>query len=282
MSALSSGEVDLYLSFVGRTETVRQYLDPVSLRRFLVVLGEDGEAPEVVPAMAHWAYFLPLPSNDGIGEDGHPRPGGFLPPVALPRRMFASGSSVFRAPLRVGAEAECTTRIVDVAHKDGRSGELVFLELEKTVSQGGEACIVERQTIVYRGEGGKVPPVEPAPEDEAAGGDAVWRPGSVDLFRFSAVTFNGHRIHYDAPYATDVEGYPGLVVHGPFTASKLCRLAAAVRPGRTMGRFAFRAAAPLFCGQPVRLRAEESEDGLALSAIRQDGKVAVAAQATFP
>jgi 3-methylfumaryl-CoA hydratase len=122
--------------------------------------------------------------------------------------------------------------------------------------------------------------VEPAPE-AGAGGDAVWRPGPVDLFRFSAVTFNGHRIHYDAPYAADVEGYPGLVVHGPFTASKLCRLAASLRPGRAMASFAFRAAAPLFCGQPVRLRAEASEDGFALSAIRQDGKVALAAQASF-
>jgi len=177
-------------------------------------------------------------------------------------------------------DAECTTRIVDVAHKDGRSGELVFLELEKTISQGGEVCVVERQTIVYRGDGGKVPPVEPAPE-AGASGDAVWRPGPVDLFRFSAVTFNGHRIHYDAPYATGVEGYPGLVVHGPFTASKLCRLAAGLRPGTAMHGFAFRAAAPLFCDQPVRLKAEDGEGGLALSAVRQDGKVAVTAQASF-
>lgn len=280
MSALPPGAIDLYRSFIGGTEAARQYLDPVGLKRFLTVLGENGEAPAALPAMAHWAYFLPLPSNDEIGEDGHPRRGGFLPPVALPRRMFASGSSEFHAPLRVGAEAACTTRIVDVTHKDGRSGELVFLELEKTISQDGETCVVERQTIVYRGDGGRVPPVEPAPE-AGASGDAVWRPGPVDLFRFSAVTFNGHRIHYDAPYAADVEGYPGLVVHGPFTASKLCRLAASLRPGGTMTRFAFRAAAPLFCGQPVRLRAEEGEDGLALSAIRQDGKVAVAAQASF-
>ncbi|MCO5155848.1 MAG: MaoC family dehydratase N-terminal domain-containing protein [Aquamicrobium sp.] len=280
MSALPPGAIDLYRSFIGRTEAARQYLDPVSLKRFLTVLGENGEAPAALPAMTHWAYFLPLPSNDEIGEDGHPRRGGFLPPVALPRRMFASGSSEFHAPLRAGAEAECVTRIVDVVHKDGRSGELVFLELDKTISQDGETCVVERQTIVYRGDGAKVPPVEPAPE-AGAGGDAVWRPGPVDLFRFSAVTFNGHRIHYDAPYAADVEGYPGLVVHGPFTASKLCRLAAGMRPGRAMASFAFRAAAPLFCGQPVRMRAEAGEDGLALSAIRQDGKVAVAAQASF-
>lgn len=283
MTAISRDEVELYRSYIGRTETARQYLDPTSLKRFLLVLGESGDVPSALPPITHWAYFLPLPANDEIGVDGHPKRGSFLPPIALPRRMFASGSSEFRTPLRVGKEAGCTTRIVDVVHKSGRSGELVFLELEKTFAQMGEVCVIERQTIVYRDEGGTIQPVEPAPagEGKAGGGGIVWQPGPVDIFRFSAVTFNGHRIHYDAPYSSGVEGYPGLVVQGPFTASKLCRLATSRCPDREISGFTFRAAAPLFCGQPVRLHAEESETGLGLSAIRQDGKVAVAAQAFF-
>ena len=139
--------------------------------------------------------------------------------------------------------------------------------------------MVERQTIVYRDAGAAVAPVERG--DPLALEEPVWTPGPVDLFRFSAVTFNAHRIHYDEPYATAVEGYPGLVAHGPFTASMLCRLAARTAGGRRMTEFAFRAAAPLFAGQPVRLRAKADGDIVETAALRQDGLAAVTARATF-
>ena len=280
MNTIQPADVAAWRDFVGRTETVTQYLDAVSLKRFLAVLGERVDAdPETVPEMAHWAYFLQMTANEDIGPDGHVKRGGFMPPVTLPRRMFAGGTTRFLRPLSVGRDAACRTRIADVTHKAGRTGDLVFVELERTLSQADETCVVETQTIVYRGTGGSVPPVERT--DPAALEEPVWTPGPVHLFRFSAVTFNAHRIHYDEPYATAEEGYPGLVVHGPLTASMLCRLAARTAGGRRMRAFSFRAAAPLFAGQPIRLRAESGGDTVKAVALRQDGQVAVTASAAF-
>lgn len=274
-------DIAAWRKYVGRTETVAQYLDAVSLRRFLAVLGERIDAdPETVPEMAHWAYFLPMTTNEDIGPDGHVRRGGFLPPVTLPRRMFAGGATRFLHPLSVGREATCRTRIADVTHKAGRTGDLVFVELERTLSQAGEVCAIETQSIVYREAGDRVPPVERS--DPAALEEPVWTPGPVHLFRFSAVTFNAHRIHYDTPYAIAEEGYPGLVVHGPLTALMLCRLTARMTAGeQRMSAFSFRAAAPLFAGQPVRLRAEREGHAVKAVALRQDGQVALTASANF-
>ena len=280
MSTIQPADVDAWRAYVGREETVSQYLDAVSLARFLAVLGESVDADTgTVPEMAHWAYFLPMTANDDIGPDGHVRRGGFMPPVTLPRRMFAGGSTSFHRPLRVADEATCRTRIADVTHKAGRSGDLVFVELERTFSQAGDTCAVEKQTIVYRDAGGSVAPV--GRTDPAALEEPVWTPGPVHLFRFSAVTFNAHRIHYDEPYAKAEEGYPGLVVHGPLTASMLCRLAARAAAGRRMSGFSFRAMAPLFADQPIRLRATREEEKVEAVALRQDGQIAVAASATL-
>lgn len=280
MSAIQPRDVVAWRGHVGRAETTSQRLDAITLKRFLCVLGEPaGADPETVPPMAHWAYFLPMTANEDIGEDGHVKRGGFMPPVALPRRMFAGGATRFLRPLAVGHDAECRTRIADVVHKVGRTGDLVFVELERTLSQAGEACLVENQTIVFRDAGAAVPAVEDS--DPAARDESVWTPGPVDLFRFSAVTFNGHRIHYDEPYATTEEGYPGLVVHGPFTASMLCWLAARTAGGARMTEFSFRAAAPLFAGQPVRLRATADGNTVDATALRQDGQTAVTARAIF-
>lgn len=280
MRTIEPADVVAWRGYIDRAETTTQYLDTVSLKRFLAVLGERGDAdPGVVPEMAHWAYFLPMTANEDIGPDGHVRRGRFMPPVPLPRRMFASGATRFLRPLLVDREAACRTRIADVVHKAGRTGNLVFVELERVLSQAGETCVVENQTIVYREAGGSLPPVERS--DPAALEGPVWTPGPVHLFRFSAVTFNAHRIHYDEPYAKNEEGYPGLVVHGPLTASMLCRLAARTAGGRRMREFSFRAAAPLFAGQPVRLRAGSEGDTVNAVALRQDGQVAVTASATF-
>lgn len=267
-------------SFLGRSETAEQYLDPASLSRFLLALGEAPVAEaETVPFMAHWAYFLPAAANGDLGPDGHPRRGGFMPPVPLPRRMFAGGSTTLVEPLALGRPARCTTTILDIKQRTGRSGRLVFVDLERRFEQGGALCVIERQTIAYREQSAAVPPVEPRP-GALSGAAKIWTPNEVALFRFSAVTFNAHRIHYDAAYARDEELYPGLVVHGPYTASMLCRLAAerSVRPLRS---FSFSAVAPLFVNQPVALLASESGAGLDLTAVRQDGEVAMKATATY-
>lgn len=283
MSAISPDQLADWRSFVGREHVETQFLDTVALRRFLLVLGEDIDGDiTVVPEMGHWAYFLPMTSNRDIGADGHLRRGGFMPPVTLPRRMFAAGATRFLAPLAVGHDAACITRIADVAYKSGRSGDLVFVELERTFSQHGQIRAIEAQTIVYREAGGTIPAV--ARTDLHPADAPVWTPGPVDLFRFSAVTFNAHRIHYDEPYARGEEGYPGLVVHGPLTASMLCRLAARTGRDAGLGRmtgFQFRATAPLFSGQPIRLRASIDGNVVETSARRQDGVDSVSASATF-
>ena len=259
-------------AWIGRTETRTEILCAESLRRFAAALGESLDVERVQPSLAHWAFFLPVVVPDGLGPDGHPQRGGFLPPITLPRRMFAAADMSFHTPLRLAMPATRTSRIDTVTHKAGRSGDLVLVDVVHDIAQDGVPSITERQTIVYRGASAPTAPVAeielPSIPDEI-----IWQPCSIDLFRFSAVTFNSHRIHYDLPYATAGEGYPGLVVHGPFTAARLFGLAA--RAGATPRGFAFRAMAPLFVDQPVRLRSTAAQD--TVSAIRCDGVVAMEA-----
>ena len=273
--AIRPEEIESWQAHVGRRELRRQRLDVESLRRFAAAQGADLEVDKRPPPLAHWAWFLEAIAPDGLGADGHPRRGGLLPPVRLPRRMFAAAAMTFDAPLEVGGPAELSLTVAEVRHRAGKTGDLVFVEVDRVLSQDGVQRLSERQTIVYRGLGAATPPV--APTDLPPHRNAeVWTPGPVDLFRFSAVTFNSHRIHYDLPYATGEEGYPGLVVHGPFTAARLFALARA-RAGKDLRTFSFRAVAPLFAGQPIYL-APGAEDG-DVQALRCDGAVAMTARA---
>ena len=273
---ISPEELDGWRAFVGRTEIRRQRLDIESARQFAAAVGTDLDVERALPPLLHWAYFLEVAGPDGLGADGHPRRGdGLLPPVRLPRRMFASASMTFAEPLVLGRDAELTLTVAKISHRAGRTGDLVFVDVDRSLSQEGRVRLTERQTIVYRGAGEPASPVTPS-DVAAQDGDITWSPGPVDLFRFSAVTFNSHRIHYDLPYATGEEGYPALVVHGPFTAAKLFALAGATL-GAPLAAFSFRANAPLFAGQPVRLRAGAESGGF--EAVRCDGAVAMTAQA---
>ena len=270
MTGVTQAQLALWQQAVGRTEIEEETLDPLALRRFARAVGrKDGD--DAVP-LPHWAFFLPCPQDDAIGPDGHPRRGDFLPDVTLPRRMFAASSIEFSGPLVPGRPARQTSRVSELTHKAGRSGDLVFARVEKRIEQHDALRVREVQTYVYRdwGEPIALPdPVASLPDGEQ------WEPGPVDLFRFSAATFNGHRIHYDLPYTTEVEGYPALIVHGPFTAARLAALA--MRDGR-LARFAFRAMAPLFLGQPIVLR--KAADGT-YEAVRCDGAIAMSATAEF-
>jgi 3-methylfumaryl-CoA hydratase len=270
-------EIDAWRTHVGRQETRRQRLDLESLRRFAAAQGADLDVERRPPPLAHWAYFLETIGPDGLGPDGHPRRGGLLPPVRLPRRMFAAAAMSFHEPLTLDEPAELTLTVADVRHRAGRSGDLVFVEVDRQLTQGARERLTERQTIVYRDAGGPTPPVVPTdlpPHHDSE----VWSPGPADLFRFSAATFNSHRIHYDLPYAQSEEGYPALVVHGPFTAAKLFGFAARRGHG-SVRSFEFRATAVLFAGQPIYL-APGLEAGEA-QALRCDGAVAMSAKATF-
>lgn len=271
MSEIDQARLLEWKTAIGRSESRQQRLETESLRRFALAIGSDPNVEKVQPPLAHWAFFQPLLEDGGIGQDGHPRRGDFLPPISLPRRMYASADIRFEAPLLIGEQAEQVRTIRDVSHKNGSSGDLVFLEVEALLSQDDVVRVRERQTYVYRESGAELPmPVDAGSVSE----DELWEPGPVNLFRYSAATFNTHRIHYDLPYAQDVEGYPALVVHGPFTANKLAALAA--RDGVLSG-FSFRARSPLFLGQPIRLQRVHDE----VRALRCDGVTAMTAKASY-
>lgn len=273
--SVSDAEIAHWRTWIGKTESRTELLDAQALTRFAAAIGEPLDVAEVQPSLAHWAFFLPVAAADQIGPDGHPKRGGFLPPVSLPRRMFAASDMTFSEPLLLDWEATRISTILDVAHKSGRSGELILLTVEHRILQADSERVCETQTIVYRDAGAPTPAITPA-AFPAEAQDAAWTPSTVDLFRFSAVTFNSHRIHYDLPYATGEEGYPGLVIHGPFTAARL--FGHARRGGRTPSRFSFRAVAPVFCGQSVLLREDE---GGRCRAIRCDGMDAMVADVAY-
>lgn len=270
---MTIGDVDVeaWRGWIGRAETRRQWLDPELARRYAAAVGSDLDIEQSFPPLGHWAYFVDVAGPDGLGVDGHPKRGGdgLMPPITLPRRMFAAGTLQFVEPLALGQDAELTLTIADVRHRSGRSGDLVFVEVDRVLSQAGRVRVQERQTIVYRDAG--EPTLAVIPAADLPVGDETWTPTAADLFRYSAATFNSHRIHYDRPYATEVEGYPALVVQGPLTASKL--LALASRSG-AVRRFAFQARAPLFQGQAIQLRP-------GFEAIRCDGAQAMSATVEF-
>ncbi|WP_434112528.1 FAS1-like dehydratase domain-containing protein [Paraburkholderia caffeinilytica] len=220
------------------------------------------ESGDAVPPLWHWLYFLPIGPLSDAGLDGHPKRGEFLPPVPLPRRMWAGGRLTFHAPLKVGERAKRTSTIANIEDKTGRSGRLVFVTVQHAIEAGGELKIEEEHDIVYRDasqEGARPPQAAPAPEGETwsrtVDADAVM------LFRYSALTFNSHRIHYDYPYVTGVEGYPGLIVHGPLIATLLVDLVRREQPGATLQSFAYKAVRPTFAGQPFTVCGKPSADG---------------------
>jgi 3-methylfumaryl-CoA hydratase len=271
---LTEAELSEWRSYVGRTEIREQLLDVESLRRYAVAVGSTRDVERQRPPIAHWAYFLDAAQSAHLGSDGHPKRGtGLLPPVRLQRRMFAASAMRFREPLELNQPAQLTLKVVDIKHRVGRSGELVLVELQRELTQQGRERLIELQTLVYRDGNETVPAVEPRPMNTHPD-DALWQPGTVELFRFSAATFNSHRIHYDLAYAQADEGYPALVVHGPLTAAKLYAYAQQ-HSASPLQEFRFRGSAPLFVNQPIRLRRNDSDGSF--EALRCDGVVAAVA-----
>ncbi|MBT6512134.1 MAG: acyl-CoA dehydrogenase [Rhodospirillaceae bacterium] len=203
----------------------------------------DGAA---LPPGWHWLYFLDAPPSDVLGHDGRTVPSGFLPETGLPRRMWAGGSVTFQQDLTLGGDAECRTTIENITRKEGRSGALAFITTEHRISQGGNEALVETRDLVFR----EAPRPGETPKHFDPPAKAVWRreitPDPVLLFRFSALTFNAHRIHYDIDYCRTEEGYPNLVVHGPMLALLLLDLAERELPGRRFRQFRYRGVSPLF------------------------------------
>jgi 3-methylfumaryl-CoA hydratase len=274
-------DFDSLRAWIGRNETRADRATAMPIAALAATLDRDDPAPAAgseVPPLWHWLYFTPLTRASELGPDGHARLGGFLPPVPLPRRMWAGGRLEFAHPLRVGDEMTRNSRIVEVSGKSGRSGALVFVTVQHAIANAFGVAVTEEHDIVYREapRAAAPPPPQVAPRDEAFAREVV--PDPVLLFRYSALTFNGHRIHYDRSYVTEVEGYPGLVVHGPLIATLLLDLLRRERPQARVRRFAFKALRPIFdihrfsvCGRPdgerrYRLWARDHEGALAMRA----------------
>jgi 3-methylfumaryl-CoA hydratase len=278
---ISAAEIESYKSYVGRSTSETDTVGAHVAARMAATLDRPHSGAALAP-MRHYGLFLTGVPTQALGPDGHPPRGEFMPPVRLPRRMFAGSDIRFLNPLLIGLEVTRVSRIAAVDHRRGKTGDLVFVRVAMTLSQQGRLCLEEEQTIVYRGDGARVPAVAAAEWAPLKSGEVSedWRPGTVELFRYSSATFNSHRIHYDLPYTAGVEGYPGLVVHGPLTATRLCDFAAKLA-GREPARFTFRGEAPTFVDQPVRLVGRMDGDTCTLRAERADGVTAMSATAVF-
>ncbi len=251
-------------SWVGRTLRRVDWVNANHLAAWNATLDRDDPFPaagDPAPPGFHWALFPPLARQSELGPDGHARRGGFLPPVALPRRMWAGSRVRFLEPLRVGEQVEQLSVVDRIEEKQGRGGSLVFVTVRHTLSTTAGAAIEEEQDIVYR------EPPRPGTQAETAGERAApgaWNrrvvPDEVLLFRYSALTFNGHRIHYDRRYVTTEEGYPGLVVHGPLIATLLLDLVRRNTQGAAVERFRFKGLRPTFDTSPFTVDGEPGQD----------------------
>jgi 3-methylfumaryl-CoA hydratase len=275
-------DIEHLREWIGRVESGDDTVTAAPVAALSATLDRDDPSPrrgDPLPALWHWLYFLPAYRQSDLGVDGHPRLGGFLPPVPLPRRLYAGGRVEIFHPLRVGDAIARVSRIADVREKNGRAGPLVFVQVRHEIRSRERLALTEEHDIVYRGTpdpGDPQPPVRRAPDG------AAWtreiHPDDVLLFRYSALTFNGYRIHYDRRFATEDRGHPGLVVHAPLVATLLGDLLRRNLPGANVSSFSFRAISALFdtgpfliCGRPdddgtVKLWARDPAGALAVEA----------------
>lgn len=270
-------------AWVGRVEHADDVVQPTPARALAATLDlpdhpSDGDR---LPELWHWLYFLPVAPASALGRDGHPARGGFLPPVPLERRMWAGGRLWFHHDLRVGDAVVRTSEITSVEHKDGRAGPMVLVTVRHTITGPGGVAVEEDQDIVYVNppESYVAPAPDPVPDGLAWSEEQPVDP--VLLFRFSALTFNAHRIHYDRPYATQVEHYPGLVVHGPLQALLLVQAARRRRPDQRVATYRYRARRPLFDFDTWVLTGRESDGEAEVFSANGDGDIAMRGTLTW-
>lgn len=277
MSQTSSDELSAWL---GRSQTFEDAMDVGHAQRIAATLG--CQAPGIGQALGrlwHWCYFLEDVPLTGLGADGHPERGGFLPPADNRNRMWAGGRVTFEGTLKVGVPARKTSTIKAIVEKQGKTGALLFVTLTHVIEQAGQCVISEEQDIVYR---------EPSPPKlvgTVAAPRAQWQrhitPSPVLLFRYSAITFNGHRIHYDYPYVTEQEGYPGLVVHGPMLATFMLQTFEQHNPDAVPLHLSYRGLRPMVCPQPFEVGGAIVQPGQASLWISQADTLAHQAELTF-
>ncbi len=272
-----------WADWIGRSERRSDVITPGLVARFCATL--DRPMADGIPQGLHWCLGLPDAPTAELGDDGHPTKGGFLPPIPLPRRMWASSNISFEVPLRMDDAITRVSTIASIEEKSGKSGDLVFVGVDHETSVAGRVAIRERQNIVYRQPAAKAastPPVQTGLPD-LGGWD--WQrqiiPSETMLFRYSALTFNSHRIHYDRPYAVNEEGYTGLVVHGPLMATLLLDLAASALGGNRLSRFSFRGQAPAFVNGSLHLVGRREDRNIYLAVLGPNGEEIMTAEAAI-
>jgi 3-methylfumaryl-CoA hydratase len=276
-------------AWIGREARAADHLDEALARRWLATFDIDGAPPAAMPQGIHFALCTPEAPTRELGEDGHPEredsPDSFLPPFPLPRRMWASSAIEFVAPLTLGAAITRTSRVVSIAEKEGGSGRLAFVDVEHETRGDGALALREVQTLVYREPAAPDAPLVPPAPGEGWFDFTKWdkmitlTPDPRLLFRYSALTFNTHRIHYDAPYAQEVERFRGLVVHGPLTASLLLRLAARELGENALTRFEFRGVSPAIAGEKLHCAMRRDGEAFEMGAFAGDGRQVMKARA---
>ena len=277
--------------WIGRSQVQQDVLDPALARRWLATFDLPVRQCGAMPQGIHLCLCTPDAPTAALGGDGHPaRDDGadsFFPPIPLPRRMWAASDITFLSPIAIGARIDRASRIVSVSEKDGSTGKLGFVEVEHVTTADDLEVVCEKQTLVYRDDIAPDAPLSPPEPGEGRFDANVWNnvrtftPSETMLFRYSALTFNTHRIHYDAPYARDVERYRGLVVHGPLIASLLLQLAAEGYGDNRLKTFSFRAVSPAIAGEPLHLALRQTDGRLQLGPFASDGRQTLKASATL-
>ncbi|MCC2597403.1 MaoC family dehydratase N-terminal domain-containing protein [Pusillimonas sp. MFBS29] len=267
-------------AWIGRQESSEDNIDIGHIRKVALTLDMPAPAPGApLPLLWQWALFTDGVPYSALGGDGHPERGGFLPPADTRNRMWAGGRVEFIQPLRVGGKAHKTSTILAIKEKTGSTGKLLFVTVGHKYTQGDSLCISEEQDIVYR------EPSPPKLQGSTPTPASQWSesidPSPIMLFRYSAITFNGHRIHYDHPYTTQKEGYPGLVVHGPMIATLMCRAFTHAHPDKVPVSLSYRGLRPLVSPKPFNVQGALAEDGIAQLWAEQDGTLAHQAELRF-
>lgn len=286
MNSSTTTTVDLnhLRQWIGKEERGTDLLSVRHARLMAATLGlpqEPLQEGAPLPALWHWIYFLEGQPPEALGRDGHPARGGFLPPTPLPNRMWAGGTVNFHEALPLGAQIEKRSRIESIEHKQGRSGELVFVTVLHEILHNGKIAISETHDIVYKQANGPTKGGTAMRMPTPSHSTSI-KPDSTMLMRYSALTFNGHRIHYDADYCREVEGYPNLVIHGPLSATLLAGFAEEVG-GRPLKQFRYRGVQPSLLGATLTVNAAQGEHGddLVLWTELPDGGVSMRADARF-
>ena len=277
-------DIDHLKQWIGRTTEASDIVTAQLVKGLRATLFQEiGEpkAGDAAPFTTHWCLAQPVFPMSQLGPDGHPTRGGFLPPVPLPRRMWAGGELEFVEALRVGDESTRKSRITDVTLKTGSTGTLCFVSVEHEVTSPRGVAVRERQDIVYRDIGNAQAPAKPAAPPPVAQHRETHMADPVLLFRYSALTFNGHRIHYDRDYVTKVEGYPGLIFHGPLQAAFIVELAAKLRGGQPPKKLVYRGLQPLFEGSGFSVNANATESGMELWTANSSGQPTMKGTATW-